>query len=83
MASIFPSTLVFAERRLVMTGRVTGWFLGGASVGAMSLPWLMGQLFEWMGPRVLLSTIAAALMVATGVFGSVMRCSTRPACDVP
>jgi hypothetical protein len=83
MASIFPTTLVFAERRLVMTGRVTGWFLVGASVGAMSLPWLMGQLFELMGPRVLLSTIMAALMVATGVFGIVMRCSTRPACDVP
>lgn len=83
MASIFPTTLVFAERLLVMTGRVTGWFLVGASLGAMSLPWLMGQLFELMGPRVLLSTIMAALMVATSVFGIVMRCSTRPACDVP
>jgi FHS family Na+ dependent glucose MFS transporter 1 len=83
MASIFPTTLVFAERRLVMTGRVTGWFLVGASLGAMSVPWLMGQLFELMGPWVLLSTIMATLMVATGVFGIVMRCSTRPACDVP
>jgi MFS transporter, FHS family, Na+ dependent glucose transporter 1 len=83
MASIFPTTLVFAERRLVMTGRVTGWFLVGASVGAMSLPWLMGQLFESMGPRVSLSTIMATLMVATGVFGIVMRCPTRPAGDGP
>lgn len=83
MASIFPTTLVFAERCLVMTGRVTGWLLVGASIGGMSLPWLIGQLFELMGPRVLLSIIMSALMVATGVFGIVMRCSTRPACDVP
>ena len=75
MASIFPTTLVFAERRLVVTGQVTGCFLVGASVGGMSLPWLIGQLFELMGPRVLLSTIMAALIVATGVFGIVMRCS--------
>lgn len=76
MASIFPTTLVFAERRLVMTGRVTSWFLVGASMGGMSLPWLIGQLFELMGPRVLLSTIMAALMVATGVFGTAVRYST-------
>ncbi|MBI3330305.1 MAG: hypothetical protein HYZ81_26800 [Nitrospinae bacterium] len=53
----------------------------GSSVGGMSLPWLIGQLFELMGPRMVLSTIMAAMMVATGVFGIVMRCSSRPASD--
>ena len=79
MASIFPTTLVFAERRMVITGRVTSWFLVGAGVGGMSLPWLIGQLFESMGPHVLLGTVMAALLVATGVFGIIMRCSMRPA----
>ena len=40
MASIFPTTLVLAERRMPLNGRVTGWFFVGAGAGGMGLPWL-------------------------------------------
>jgi FHS family Na+ dependent glucose MFS transporter 1 len=67
MASIFPTAISLAERRLRITGRVTGWFLVGSSLGAMSLPWLIGQLFEASGPRVTMVSILIAIVAALGV----------------
>jgi FHS family Na+ dependent glucose MFS transporter 1 len=68
MASIFPTTLALAERRLAMTGRVTGWFLVGSSLGGMSLPWLVGQVFGSVGPRWGLLVVLADVAVAAAVF---------------
>ena len=69
MASIFPTMISFAERRMSITGRITGWFFVGASAGGMTLPWLIGQLFESIGPRVTMSAILVDLTIATGTFG--------------
>jgi len=83
MASIFPTGLSLAERRMTITGQVTSWFLVGAGAGAMSLPWLIGQLFESIGPRVTMFAIMTDLIVAVGVFAVLMlllshRHSERP-----
>lgn len=51
MASIFPAALSFAQGRMRITGKVTGWFFVGASGGGMTLPWLIGQFFDAVGPR--------------------------------
>lgn len=67
IASIFPTMISLAERRMAITGRVTGWFFVGASVGGMSLPWLIGQLFESIGPRVTMVIILIDLLVAAGL----------------
>lgn len=67
IASIFPTMISLAERRLAITGRVTGWFFVGASAGGMSLPWVIGQLFESIGPRVTLVTVLIDLLVAAGI----------------
>lgn len=67
IASIFPTMISMAERRLAITGRVTGWFFVGASIGGMSLPWLIGQLFESIGPRVTMSVILIDLLVALSI----------------
>ena len=79
MASIFPTMLVFVESRMALTGRVTSWFLVGASLGGMSLPWLIGQLFESLGPRILLGSVMLALLLALGLFGIIIRRSMRRA----
>lgn len=73
IASIFPTTISLAERRMRITGRITGWFLVGSSAGGMSLPWLIGQLFESIGPRVMMFTIMADLIVAVGVLSLLIR----------
>jgi len=67
LASVFSTVIALAERRMPISGRTTGRFLVGASLGAMCLPWLVGQLFEPVGPSVLMVTIAAALLAALGV----------------
>jgi FHS family Na+ dependent glucose MFS transporter 1 len=77
MASVFPTTLSLAERGMTITGRVNGWFFVGASMGGMFLPWLIGQLFESVGPQVTMLTILIDLMVAIGVF-IVMILHTAP-----
>ena len=44
-ASIFPTFLTLAEERMHVTGAIAGWFLLGAGLGGMVLPWLIGQAF--------------------------------------
>ncbi|PYS91376.1 MAG: hypothetical protein DMF64_12425 [Acidobacteria bacterium] len=78
MASIFPTTMAFAGRHMQITGRVTGRFLVGASIGSMSLPWLTGQLFEALGPIAVMLVVTCALLVALFVFAAMLR-STRSA----
>src|SRR5262249_43200594 len=46
MASIYPTAVTFAERRVQMTGQVTSFLLLGGSVGGMLVPLLIGRLFE-------------------------------------
>jgi fucose permease len=58
-----------------------GWFFLGASVGGMVLPWLMGQLFEPVGPRVTMLAIAVDLALAVLAFIALVSCSTRPVVD--
>lgn len=77
MASIFPTTLSLAERRMTITGHVTGWFIVGASAGCMFLPWLIGQLFEALGPRITMLTILVDMTLGVSVFVALIRYSTR------
>lgn len=72
MASIFPTTLTFAERRMEITGKASSWFFAGAGAGGMLLPWLIGQLFERVGPRVTMYAIFADLILAGIVFAWMM-----------
>jgi MFS transporter, FHS family, Na+ dependent glucose transporter 1 len=67
MASIFPAALSLAERRIPITGRVTGWFLVASSIGGMVVPWLIGQLFEPVGPRSAMVLIFLTLLATAAV----------------
>jgi len=75
MASIFPTAITLAERRVRITGRVTSWFLAGSSVGAMSLPWIIGQLFTTVGPTATMAVILGDLALALAVFWGLMQVS--------
>lgn len=63
MASIFPTTLAFAETHMTMTARVTAWFFFGAGIGVMFMPWVIGQLFEPAGARVMPRLVLATLVL--------------------
>jgi len=73
MASIIPVILSLAERRMVITGRVTSFFFAGGSVGGMILPWLIGQFFEPLGPSVAMWGILLSLATATAVLLVILK----------
>ena len=57
---LFPAGISLAEKSMTVTGRITSFLLVGGSLGSMSIPWLIGQLFEPIGPQ-------SALWIITGV----------------
>ena len=77
MASIFPTAITLAERRITITGQVTGWFLVSSSIGAMLLPWLIGQLFESVGPQITMISILVDLIAAVGVLAVLLFLEAR------
>lgn len=77
LASMFPTTLNFIERRMPMSGGVTSIFLLGGNLGAMLLPWLMGQLFEPVGPHSLLVVCEVAMTAALLFFLGINAYSRR------
>jgi len=68
MASIFPTTILLAGRRMNLTGFITSLFFLGSSLGGMLVPLLIGQLFERTGPPVTMVVILAALLLDMVVF---------------
>lgn len=60
-----------------ISGRVTSYFLIGANVGSMLLPWGVGQLFESVGPEALIMMLALAMGLALMLFLGITRYSRR------
>lgn len=77
MASVLPVIMSLAERRITITGQTTGWFFFGASIGAMSLPWFMGQLFERISPLATMVAIFITVLAAIGVLVALLAYSGR------
>ncbi|RKX33164.1 MAG: hypothetical protein DRP71_10845 [Verrucomicrobia bacterium] len=66
VSPIFPQLLLVADARLHLRGSTTRWFFVGASIGAITIPWTLGQGFEFIGPRVLMPAMLA-IVLANGV----------------
>ncbi len=79
MASIFPTMISFAGRHMTTTGKTTAWFFVGASTGGMVIPWLIGQWFEAVSPRVTMFVILVSLILDLLVFTAVLRAVRKPA----
>lgn len=77
MASIFPTTLIVAEHRMRLSGEVSRWFFVGVGLGGMFLPWVIGQLFEGLGPQITTFFIAIDLSLALIVFYFILRYPLR------
>jgi FHS family glucose/mannose:H+ symporter-like MFS transporter len=64
IAPVFPNVFGLAERKLGLSGKITGIFLVGSSAGGMFCPWLTGQYFKSHGPQVM------AVVMALNLFGA-------------
>ena len=49
----FPAMFNYLERRIRVTGAATAWFVGGAGLGGLVFPWLIGQWFDVSGAAAL------------------------------
>lgn len=78
IASMIPSSFNLAERRLPITSQVSASFLVGGSLGSMTLPWLVGQLFVPYGPLSVMYVTGAAMLVAGVLFALIVRLRARP-----
>jgi FHS family Na+ dependent glucose MFS transporter 1 len=78
IASMIASSFNLAERRMPITSQVSSTFLVGGSLGSMTLPWLVGQLFVPYGRLSVMYVTAAAMLGAWLVFGLIVRQKRRP-----
>lgn len=78
MAALFPTMLSLAARRVALTGKITGWFFAGSSVGSMFMPWLVGIYFESVGPHVLLTVAMIDLCLAVVLLTVLLFHYSRP-----
>jgi MFS transporter, FHS family, Na+ dependent glucose transporter 1 len=77
MSSIFPTMLAIAERHMTITGFVTSWFFVGSSLGGMTLPWIIGQLFDPIGPQVVMYAITINIVLDLLIFAAMMVYTQR------
>ncbi len=68
LASTFPTMFSLAERHLPVSGKLTSTFFMGIGLGGMTLPWLIGQLFDGVGPRSVMWVILLDVILAIGLF---------------
>jgi FHS family Na+ dependent glucose MFS transporter 1 len=78
IASMIPSSFNLAERRMPITSQVSSTFLVGGSLGSMTLPWLVGQLFAPYGRLSVIYVTGAAMLAAWFLFGLIVRQKRRP-----
>lgn len=63
IAPLYPTMLAYVGDHFPLTGSATSWFVAGSAIGGLTLPWMIGQLFDHLGPgampvTVLLATVA-------------------------
>jgi FHS family Na+ dependent glucose MFS transporter 1 len=61
---IVATTVALAERQMHITGRITGLIFLGGSLGAMTVPWIIGRLFSLISPQALFYTLLLILIAA-------------------
>jgi len=79
MASIFPTNINLASRRLTLTGVLTGLFFAVGSLGAMTLPLAVGPLLVGVGPRAAMSAFGLFIVASLVVWAVLMARTAQPA----
>ncbi len=73
IAALFPSTYTFVQGKMRLSGKLTGVVWAGGSLGAMTLPWLIGQRIELVGPASMMAIMFIVWSLALGIFLAALR----------
>jgi MFS transporter, FHS family, Na+ dependent glucose transporter 1 len=68
LATIFPTNMSLASRHIPISGKITGILSIGSSLGALILPWVIGQTFEAVAPETLISYDFVNILLTLVVF---------------
>ncbi|MEN9821933.1 MAG: hypothetical protein RLZ04_359 [Actinomycetota bacterium] len=82
IAPQYASMMAFAEQHLALSGGNTAAIIACSGIGGLVLPWLLGQLFDAIGPEALPPTITIVAVVTTvvaAVTGRLLLASDRRA----
>jgi FHS family Na+ dependent glucose MFS transporter 1 len=64
----FPVMLTYLERRIHVSGSATSWFVGGAGLGGLVFPWLIGRWLDVSGATVLPVSMLIMALLTIGAF---------------
>jgi MFS transporter, FHS family, Na+ dependent glucose transporter 1 len=77
LGPLFPAVFSLAGQTTRVTGQVTSAIFVGGSLGMMTIPWVIGQLFEPVGPRAAMVTVTLSLAAALAVLAAVLNRAQR------
>lgn len=77
IASVFASCINYTQERMPMVSHVMAIFFIGASLGSMSLPWVIGQFFDSRGPETMIWVVGGAIVAGLAVFGWIQAHAAR------
>ncbi len=77
LASIYPTTMSLSGQIMPISGKVTGLFSIGNSVGSMLVPWIIGQFFEQTGPQSMAVVLIVDMLLALVVLAALARQTGR------
>jgi FHS family Na+ dependent glucose MFS transporter 1 len=63
IAPLYPTMLAYVGDHFPLTGSVTSWFVAGSAIGGLTLPWMIGQLFDRRGPGAMPVTVLVATVL--------------------
>jgi fucose permease len=63
IAPLYPTMLAYVGDHFPLTGAATSWFVAGSAVGGLTLPWMIGQLFDHLGPGAMPVTVLVATVL--------------------
>jgi fucose permease len=75
IASVFATAMTFAGQQVHRTGILVGWIFVGSGIGGMVVPWLVGQLFELISPRMTIPVLLVDTFIAFGLLMAMVRLS--------
>lgn len=68
LSSTFPNMLNWMREQTAVTSKAMGWCHAGASVGAITIPWVIGYYIESIGTQFMLWVVLAAFLSLGAVF---------------
>ncbi len=77
VASVFPTMLTFTGSHMNVTGKINGILFATANIGSMFFPWLIGQMFEPVGPQSLAMVVLGISVAGLTLFIFINRLSNK------